>query len=83
MPDPRRCSRYTEPFLEQTPHAPRPARPTLPSWVEFGVAQTGQLVIANDDKSKARHVQKTCEDETAKAFEKASRRLKPWWKRVF
>lgn len=83
MPDPRRCSKYTEPFLEQTAHAERPRHKNMPSWVEFGVAQTGQLVIANDDKSKAKHVQKTCEDETATAFKRAERKLKPWYKKIF
>lgn len=51
--------------------------------MNFGVAQTGQLVIANDDKAKAAHVQKTCEDETAKAFETARRKLLPWYKKIF
>ena len=83
MPDPRRCSRYTEPFLQETPHAPRPAQKSMPAWVEFGVAQTGQLVVANDDKRKAKHVQDTCEAETAKAYATAARKLKPWYKRIF
>lgn len=55
----------------------------LGAWVNFGVAQTGQLVVANDDKRKAAHVQKTCEDETAKAFEAARRKLLPWYKKIF
>lgn len=83
MPDPRRCSRYTEPFLEETPHAERPASKALAEWVGFGVAQTGQLVVANDDKAKAKRVQNTCEEETAKAFEKAARKLKPFYKKIF
>jgi hypothetical protein len=55
----------------------------MPAWVGFAVAQTGQLVIANNDKAQAKHVQKTCEDETAKAFERAEQKLKPWYKKVF
>lgn len=83
MPDPRRCSRYTEPFLEETPHSPRPASKALKEWVGFGIGQTGQLVIANDDKRKARHVQTTCEAETAKGFETARRKLLPWYRKIF
>ena len=89
MPDPRRCSKYTDPFLQETPHTERP-RPqsalpgaVLNAWVNFGIGQTGQLVIANDDKRKAKHVQTTCEAETAIAFEKARRKLLPWYRKIF
>ena len=83
MPDPRRCGKYTDPLLQETPHADRPRQKTMPSWVNFGLAQTGQLVIANDDKRKARHVQKVCEDETAIGFEKARRKMLPWYRKIF
>jgi hypothetical protein len=46
------------------------------------VAQTGQLVIANNDKAQAKHVQKVCEEETASAFAKARKKLLPWYRKI-
>lgn len=83
FPPPRRCSLYTDPFLEQTNHAPPPANSASKSWVNFGVGEAGQLTIANHDKANAKKVQHVCEDETQAAFDRAARRVKPWWKRIF
>lgn len=83
LPPPRQCSRYVDPFLEATRHAAPPASAASNDWVNFGVAEAGQVELANRDKHLARSVLATCEQETQEAFDTAARRAKPWWRRAF
>lgn len=83
IPPPRQCSRYVDPFLDVTPHATAPVSAESREWVGFGVAEAGQLEIANHDKSNARKVMNICEQETLDANKRAARRVKPWYKRIF
>lgn len=82
-PPPRQCSKYVSPFLDETPHAAPPANAESKEWVDFGVNEAGQLVIANHDKANARYVLTVCEQETLDAYARAARRVKPWYKRIF
>lgn len=56
-----------------TPGAPLPADDTAGEWVAFGNRQTGQLELANRDKSTAIEIVQRCEArdaETVKALTK-------------
>lgn len=70
-------------FLERTEHARPPADDRSREWVNFGVAEAGQVEISNRDKDLAKKVLLMCEAEGAEALERAKRSLKPWWKRIF
>ncbi len=48
-------------------------------WQLFGIAQTGQLKIANRDKADALETIKRCEARDAEAVERIGR---PWWARL-
>jgi hypothetical protein len=82
-PPPRQCSKYVDPFLDETPHATAPANAESREWVGFSVSEAGQLEIANHDKSNARKVLNVCEQETLDANKRAARRVKPWYKKIF
>lgn len=83
MPPPRQCSRYVDPFLEEVPHAKPPADDSSKEWVGFAVGEAGQKEIDSRDKRLAKKVLHVCEDETKDAFDRAARRAKPWYKRIF
>lgn len=83
LPPPRECSRYVGPFLTPTPHAPPPTDDSSKEWVGFGVAEAGQLELSNRDKTLAGQVLTVCEAETQEAFDRAARRVKPWYRRIF
>lgn len=83
LPPPRQCSRYVDPFLDATPHAAPPASADSNDWVNFGVAEAGQVELANRDKQLARSVLGVCEQETQEAFDRAARQARPWWRRIF
>jgi hypothetical protein len=51
--------------------------------VGFGVAEAGQKEQDTRDKALARKVLHVCEDETQAAHDRAARRAKPWYKRIF
>ncbi len=82
-PDPRKCSRYVNPFLEETAHAAAPANEESREWVGFAVSEAGQLEVSNRDKRLAKGVLDTCEQETQEAADRAARKAKPWYKRIF
>lgn len=82
-PDPRKCSRYVKPFLEETKHAKGPASAASNEWVNFGVAEAGQLELANRDKKLADQVLTICEEENQAALDRAAKRAKPWYRRIF
>lgn len=48
-------------------------------WQLFGVAQTGQLAVANRDKADALAIVRQCEARDARARERIER---PWWRRL-
>lgn len=81
-PQARMCSRYVNLFLERTEHATPPANDSSKEWVNFGVAEAGQLELSNRDKAIARKVLTMCEEEGAEALERAKRTLRPWWRRI-
>ena len=69
--------------MEETPHAPPPETAASKDWVGFGVAEAGQVELANRDKRLADEVLTVCEQETAEAHERAAKKAKPWYKRIF
>lgn len=73
------CSEYVEPFLEETPHAAPPANNQDVSWVNFGIAEAGQVEMANRDKANAAHVLTVCERNQQKAQERSRKRARKWW----
>lgn len=77
------CSRYVNLFLERTEHSTPPVDETSKEWVNFGVAQSGQLELSNRDKTLAKKMLETCEAEGAEASERARRALRPWYKKIF
>lgn len=83
LPEPRKCSRYTNLFLETTEHARPPADDSSKEWVNFATAEAGQLEIANRDKQLARQVGEMCEQEGAEARERALKAIKPWYRKIF
>lgn len=48
-------------------------------WQVFGIAQTGQLSIANRDKADALETVRRCEARDAAAVREVER---PWWQRI-
>lgn len=48
-------------------------------WQLFGIAQTGQLKIANRDKADALETIRRCEARDAEVVERLGR---PWWARL-
>ncbi|WP_420478215.1 hypothetical protein [Brevundimonas sp. FT23028] len=48
-------------------------------WQLFGIAQTGQLNIANRDKADALETIRRCEARDAAAIRQVER---PWWRRL-
>lgn len=70
-------------FLERTEHAKPPANDTSSEWVNFAVAEAGQLELSNRDKELAHLMLQQCELEGEEALERAKQALKPWWKRIF
>lgn len=82
-PEPRRCSRYVDPFLEEVDHAAPPADKTSKEWVRFGVEEAGAKEQDTRDKRLGKKVLHTCEDETQEAFDRAAKAVKPWYKRIF
>jgi hypothetical protein len=79
----RKCSRYVNLFLERTEHAAPPASEASNAWINFGVAEAGQLELSNKDKELAKLTLQMCELEGEEALARAKRALKPWWKRIF
>ena len=69
-------------FLEQTPHAKPPADDSSQEWVNFGIAQTGQLNLSNRDKELAHLMLQQCELEGEEALARARRALRPWYRKI-
>lgn len=70
-------------FLQRTAHAKPPANDSSEEWVNFGVAEAGQLELSNRDKELGRLTLQLCELEGEAALERAKRALRPWWKKIF
>lgn len=79
----RKCSRYVDVFLDETPHVIAPQSDASNEWVNFAVGEAGQVNNANSDKEKGKRVLHICEDENEQAVKDAQRRVKPWYKRIF
>ena len=69
-------------FLEKTEHARPPADDSSKEWVNFGIAQTGQLNLSNRDKELAQLMLQQCELEGEGALTRARQALKPWYRRL-
>lgn len=69
-------------LLEATTGAPLPRDDTAGELGAFGDRQTGQLDKANADKSGVTRMMTLCEAKQSEAFSRASRRTKPWWKKI-
>jgi hypothetical protein len=80
---PRTCSQYVNLFLQRTEHAAPPADNSQAEHGRFELAEAGQLELADMDKILARETLGICEKESAAAYERAKKALKPWWKRIF
>jgi hypothetical protein len=65
-----------------TPDARTPASAAANEWVNFGVAEAGQLQMSNHDKSLAKQMLGICEQDGADALARAKRSLKPWYKKI-
>lgn len=70
-------------LLAPTPGALRPQNDTVGEIAAFGDRQTGQLDKANVDKAGVDRMLKTCRAWQERALNEASRRNKPWYKRIF
>lgn len=70
-------------LLAATPGAPRPRSDAAGEIAAFGDRQTGQLDKANADKAGVERMGETCRRLNAEALDRARRRAKPWWKRIF
>ncbi len=70
-------------MLEDTKHAAPPATAAGNDWVNFGIAEAGQLEKANVDKRGAKHILTVCETKKREALARAARRNKPWYRRIF
>jgi hypothetical protein len=78
------CSDYVPAQLwAPTPHAAPPASGADNQWINFGIAEAGQLEKANSDKSGTQHIITTCERKKREAAERAKQQLEPWYKRIF
>lgn len=80
-----RCSDFTpEELTKPTPHAPPPPNARSDSWVNFGIAEAGQVNIANRDREIERGICRKIEmanDAARKAAEKkASKHIWEFWK---
>lgn len=71
------ASLVPEDWGKGVPGAPRPSTATAGAWVDFGVAQTGQLDIANGRTRDAVTIVKNCEARDRKVAEDLKPR--PWW----
>lgn len=80
---PPRCSRYVDPFLEETDHAQAPKDERSNEWVNFSINEAGQLNIANRDKVLGKRVLHTCEADAQQAYDEAKKKAGPWYKRLF
>lgn len=69
-------------LLEATTGAPLPGD-TVGEIATFGERQTGQLDKANADKAGAVRLGDTCEAWQQTALERARKRNRPWYSRVF
>lgn len=70
-------------FLERTEHAAPPASDASKDWINFSVAEAGQLELSNKDKELAKLTLHMCELEGEEALARAKKALRPWWKRIF
>lgn len=72
------CSSLAEPILGRvTPHAAIGASDDAAlDWQLYGVAETGQLNIANNDKADGFAIIKKCEARDKRAYDKITA---PWW----
>lgn len=98
LPPPPDCDAYVPDELKaDTPHAPPPkvdlgsivGQPNAldlditKNWINFGIAEAGQLEKSNADRRGERHIRQVCEQKYEEALARAAHRLKPWWKRIF
>ncbi len=78
------CLDYVPPeMLQDTKHAAPPASAAGNDWVNFGIAEAGQLEKANADKRGSTHILTVCEKKKKEALERATRRNKPWYRKIF
>ena len=72
------CSSLAEPILgRKTAHAALPSTGDVAQdWQLYGVAETGQLNIANNDKADGFAIIKKCEERDRRAYAKITA---PWW----
>lgn len=72
------CSSLAEPILgRKTVHAVLPSTgDAAQDWQLYGVAETGQLNIANNDKADGFAIIKKCEERDRRAYAKITA---PWW----
>lgn len=72
------CSSLAEPILGRvTPHAAIGASGDAAlDWQLYGVAETGQLNIANNDKADGLSIIQRCEARDKRAYDKITA---PWW----
>jgi hypothetical protein len=83
-PKPIKCTDLTPKELQQdTPHAPAPQNSAENEWVNFGIAEAGQLNIANRDKRLSQELCQKIEAANDAAAKAAERRNKHWWQRIF
>jgi hypothetical protein len=61
---------------EATPHAPAPKSADENEWVNFGIAQTGQVNVANRDRQIERSLCRKIEEANDKAAEEAKKRTR-------
>lgn len=76
-PEPLKCSEMTpEELKTDTLHAPPPQGPDENQWVNFSIAEAGQLNIANRDRTIERQLCRMIEAANDKAREEAKKRTR-------